>query len=216
MGRILLPLSSICGIWIVAAKSYKLNGWVVHILESRLVEGGGTMASKYLDGSTKSAIRKWIKRVKRKDYKKGRTAGLRAEKKLKLSYKVLGIGNYRIVYEMDDGYVLKVATCKQGIVSNQIEKHIYKNSPQSVRYHLVKVKKGGKGWIIVEKAEKLPRETRYISKVAELKQKFEDVGIIADDIYEGRPNWGNLGIKAKEIVVVDYGKFKFHREKDAQ
>ncbi|MDQ1914279.1 hypothetical protein RAC89_28270 [Paenibacillus sp. GD4] len=170
------------------------------------------MSSKIIDRETKSMVRKWIKKMKKKNYPKGKKTGKRAEKKLKLPYKTLGIGNYRIVYDMDNGYVLKVATTKQGIKSNQIEKKIYKKSPRSLQKHLAKVKKSGFGWVIMKKAEEISEKKRYIKKITRLKKKFGKAGIIARDILRNKPIWHNIGKLKRKIVLIDYGKFKITKD----
>ncbi|OLO28585.1 hypothetical protein BTR23_17790 [Alkalihalophilus pseudofirmus] len=48
-----------------------------------------------------------------------------AKKVLKLRYKMIGFGYHRIVYDLENGFVLKVAISIAGIYNNKTENQIY-------------------------------------------------------------------------------------------
>jgi len=134
----------------------------------------------------------------------------KAESILKLNYKRIGHGRSRIVYDLNDKYVLKIALSEKGLKGNETEFEIYKNCPSKLRKHLCPVKEFGYGWIIMKKTLlKVPREEIYNEKLSQLRNRFLKAGIIPHDTVRG-----NIRLSKKdEIIIVDYGNFELKQGK---
>jgi tRNA A-37 threonylcarbamoyl transferase component Bud32 len=120
--------------------------------------------------------------------------------------KVIGSGRRRIVYDLGNGFVLKVATSKYGIIVNKREGKMYESVPSRIRIYLAQIKKFGKGWIIMKKyVQQVPKSQSYKRKVLNMKSTLRKNGIIPDDVSRR-----NIRLKPNgQIVVIDYGNFKF-------
>jgi len=129
----------------------------------------------------------------------------KAKSILKLEYKMIGYGEHRIVYDLNNKYVLKIAITKWGLKSNKAEFEIYKNCPPELREHLCPAKELGYGWIIMKKISlKVPENEIYDEKLSQLKNRFLKAGIIAKDI-----NRYNMRLSEEDkIIIIDYGNFK--------
>ncbi|MCI0764700.1 hypothetical protein [Bacillus sp. TL12] len=153
----------------------------------------------------------WLSQMK---HYRGRDKKQKAEKAqniLKLKYKMIGYGENRIVYDLNNKYVLKIAITRWGLRSNKTEFEIYKNCPPELREHLCPVKKFGFGWIIMKKFSlKVPENEIYNEKLSQLKNRFLKTGIIPEDIYwYNEPNMNNMMLSEKDkIIIIDYGDFK--------
>ncbi|MBP1157336.1 MULTISPECIES: hypothetical protein [unclassified Paenibacillus] len=129
--------------------------------------------------------------------------------------RVIGIGARRIVYDLGNGNVKKVAKSKYGIKSNKREVITYRSSSPSVRKHLANIIdfENGYKWIIMTRFNRdLPKSKEYRKKLYGLRAKFRKNGIIPYEILtrQGRPNYQNVRLKQDgEIVVIDYGNFRF-------
>lgn len=163
-------------------------------------------------------IEKWIKKVEDMDHSRKNSSGKHASQKLKLSYKVIGEGKSRIVFDLENGSVLKIAFSVRGIKDIQSEVTLYESSPSTVKNHLAEVIDYGHGWCIMKKIENVAsnskeyRDLVYRNLVYKLRDEFLREGIIPDDLTNRRndePRWKNFGIdKQGQIVVIDYGNFK--------
>jgi len=120
-----------------------------------------------------------------------------------LTYPKLGNGRHRIVFDFNNGYVLKVALTKKGIQCNETEFKIYNHCQADLRKHLCQVKEVGHGWIVMKKIDiEVPVEISS-EELIPLKNKFRDARIKPRDM-------GNSNIrlsKKGKITVVDYGNF---------
>jgi hypothetical protein len=122
----------------------------------------------------------------------------------------LGHGVFRIVYDLGNGYVLKVAIRKSGISCNNKEFNIYKNSPQHLQKRLCPVKEYGHGWIIMKKMTRKVSmaERSHRRQISELAREFLAYGIEPRDLKKD-----NLASSSKgDIVIVDYGHFIIRKE----
>jgi hypothetical protein len=79
-----------------------------------------------------------------KDKSKSERAS-RAKTILQLKHEMIGNGRNRIVYDLNNRYVLKIAITKWGIQNNKTEFKIYKHCPVGLREHLCLVKEAGHG-----------------------------------------------------------------------
>ncbi|MGD8190665.1 hypothetical protein ACQCN2_11865 [Brevibacillus ginsengisoli] len=132
--------------------------------------------------------------------------------------KAIGRGAFRIVYDLGDGYVLKVARSKRGIKVNAREVTIYHSSPSPVRKHLAEIieYENEYRWLKMKKyTQKFPKDREFKQKLYELGVAFKENGIIPLDIskFKSNPISRNLRIDENgEIVVIDYGNFKVRQK----
>jgi hypothetical protein len=132
--------------------------------------------------------------------------------------KYIGSGGTRIVYDLGNGYVLKIAKSKNGINCNRIEVNIYNSSLEPIKKYLAKITDFHKEyhWIVMKKYDrKFPISSIYKLKLMKLVKKFRANGIIPSkgisQYYE--PYSPNLRLKwSGQIVIIDYGGFKYARK----
>jgi hypothetical protein len=131
------------------------------------------------------------------------------------SSKVIGSGRTRVVYDLGNGYVLKVAKNKAGVSSNKNEFLLFHSKEFApIRQHLAEIKQYGSHGLVMKKYTQPFRMTKkYIQKFIELRSKFKKNGIIPCDIWSRThkgPSLTNLRLNhLGEIIVIDYGAFKF-------
>ncbi|WP_123039677.1 hypothetical protein [Cohnella candidum] len=130
--------------------------------------------------------------------------------------KVIGRGGTRIAYDLDDGYVLKVARSTKGIKCNMMEVRLSQYKP--IRGYLAEIIDHDRKyrWIKMKKyVRKFPVHSQlYRSKLKEIIDIFFKHGVVPSKgvgDYK-KPFAPNLRLKNnKEIVVIDYGGFKDER-----
>jgi hypothetical protein len=138
-------------------------------------------------------------------------------KKMIKGKKHIGLGARRVVYDLGNGYVLKVAKSKYGIKNNKKEVMMYKSSPLVIKKHLGHIQKHGDGyrWLVMKKYHLNFRKTvESMRKLWVMKHKFIKNGIIPYEVSRrrGGPNFQNLRLKSNgEIIVIDYGNFEYQR-----
>ncbi|MDN3365439.1 hypothetical protein QU577_27120 [Priestia megaterium] len=159
--------------------------------------------SVFLSNWDIQSINLWLSKMHHyKDTSKSQRAN-ESDVILQLTYRKIGNGRHRIVFDLNNGYVLKVALTKKGIQCNETEFKIYNHCRADLRKHLCRVKEVGHGWIVMKKMEnEVPVEISN-KELIPLKNKFSDVGIKPRDM-------GNSNIrlsKKGKITVVDYGNF---------
>ncbi|MDP1420198.1 hypothetical protein Q8G35_17825 [Peribacillus simplex] len=151
------------------------------------------------------AIESWISQMGTFQFYK--TAGQKmstARKTLKFKYKIIGHGFNRVVYDLNNGYILKVAFSEVGLISNANEAYIYNNCNEKAKKYFCPVKEHGTGWIIMKKVDtKVPFAIKEYTKLIKLELKFLRYGIIPIDL-----RLDNVGYNENdEMVVIDYGLF---------
>lgn len=173
------------------------------------------MLEERLEKKEVGAIKNWIKRVNKKSYKPCEKRYSYALEKLSLSLEVVGYGKHRVVYDLNNGFVLKVAITLKGIRNNRNEAKLYERTKSHLKKHLAKVIESGRGWIIMEKVDGVVEDTlenRY--RVSLLQAAFRNERILPDDIF----NKDKISLKTKnlrmskdgQIVVIDYGNFEMY------
>jgi hypothetical protein len=131
--------------------------------------------------------------------------------------KIIGEGARRIVYDLGDGYVLKVAKSKYGIKSNKREVITFNSSSARVKKLLGEITyyENKYHWVTMKKyTRKIPHLKKYKRKLYRLRRKFRKYGIYPYEVVSrnGKPNYQNLRLKKDgRIVVIDYGNFRFRR-----
>jgi len=129
--------------------------------------------------------------------------------------RIIGIGSRRVVYNQNNGYVLKKARSKSGVRSNFREVKIFKFAPAKVKKHLGYIHKygGGFGWLVMKRYPLQFKKTRKnMRKLFALKAKFRRCGLVPYEVTtnRGRPNFNNIRQKTNGvIVIIDYGNFRF-------
>ncbi|WP_216828332.1 hypothetical protein [Alkalihalobacterium elongatum] len=159
-----------------------------------------------INKNIRNSINLWLSKMKYYQNLNFLQRGNIAKKILKLQYKIIGHGYHRIVYDLENGSVLKVATSINGINSNITEHHIYTQSPPHLLKYLSPVKAFGYGWLVMEKnTEKIQDDNgTYKNKLTVLRESFIREGIIPKDLKRG-----NLALSYEgEIIVIDYGNFQ--------
>lgn len=122
---------------------------------------------------------------------------------------VIGSGEWRIVYDLGNGYVLKVGKSKGGFESNQNEVKLYKSCPRPIRKHLGKIIDYGSTWLIMKKYEReVPKSEKYVHKLRNLESMFKKFGVIPTDTKRDNLRLG----RNKEIIMIDYCGFIFHKK----
>ena len=131
--------------------------------------------------------------------------------------KVLGAGKRRVVYDVGNGKVLKVAKDKKGLKININEYKIYKSCPSSLKKHLAEITDHGKGWLeMVKYKREFPKSKKYKKMLFKLISKFKKEGIKPSDLHHhhNKPKRANLRLRKKgKIVVIDYGNFEIKKRK---
>ncbi len=120
-----------------------------------------------------------------------------------------------MVYDLGDGYVLKIAKSKKGILCNKMEVNMYKSSLKPIKKYLAKIIDYDTAyrWVTMKKYDrKFPNSPMYRRKLMRLVKKFGDNGIIPSKGvgHYDKPYAPNLRLKRnKQIVIIDYGGFKY-------
>jgi hypothetical protein len=129
-------------------------------------------------------------------------------------FRLIGKGRKRIVYDLRNGYVLKVARSKAGRRSNKTEYRLYYSSRiGSLRKHLAEVALYGKDWIMMKKYTRpFVLTSENYRKYLRLVRKFKERGILPRDMYSMThrgPSRTNLRLsRSGRIIVIDYGNFR--------
>ncbi|WP_079526045.1 hypothetical protein [Halobacillus hunanensis] len=151
------------------------------------------------------SIEHWLSIMEKYGHYNDERIARKAKKKMGLSYDVLGYGTFRIVFDLNNGYVLKVVTRRMGFLSNELEVNLFRDCPNHLRNYLCPVKEFGHGWIIMRKmTRKVSMEERdHRKKLVKLEDAF-----LKEGIHPGDLNEENLALSHKgDLVVIDYGHF---------
>lgn len=161
---------------------------------------------KRVSGDVRRSISRWIAKLERYNWlgqydrltPNHRAKIARAE--LRLPYRSLGHGFYRLVYDLGNGYVLKVAISSSGMRCNELEYRLYASCTKHIKQHLCPVAGFGHGWIIMKKM-KVAGTGKHL-KLKVLSKKFRKAGILPYDMKRA-----NSAMYEGRIVVIDYGNF---------
>lgn len=133
-------------------------------------------------------------------------------KKMIKGKKVIGVGKWRVVYDLGNRRVIKVAKSKTGRSSNKKEVIVYKSAPSRIKKHLGTITKYGYGYhiLVMKKYKRMfPRSKKYKRKLFALRRTFMRKGIIPHDL-----NSHNIRLKKNGLIVfIDYGNFEKRRKK---
>lgn len=127
------------------------------------------------------------------------------------TFKYLGKGSGRVVYDMGNGYAVKAARNQKGIAQNKAEYKIAKNDNSGLFAHILIVSEDFK-YLVMDKADKVNsmafvwtyfgvRNNKQFYRLKELHEACSRNGVLPWDL--GRSaNWGLINGKP---VVIDYG-----------
>ena len=160
--------------------------------------------SSFLSSKEIGSIDAWISEMKKYPLLIPTKKRKLAQRTLELPYKLIGNGLNRIVYDLDNGYVLKIAFSEIGLISNGQEFSLYHSAHPDIKQYLCPVKEKGQGWIVMKKMErKAPINLENLQKLSTLTMKFLLRGIIPVDL-----RLANIALSHdNEMVVIDYGLF---------
>lgn len=142
-------------------------------------------------------------------------------KNRKRSY--LGSGLSRVVYDLRNGYVLKIAKAnKTGVASNRTEVILYQSALKEVKKYLAKISDydAKYRWLVMKKYNRpFPNTPEYRRKLKKLVETLRRHGIYPSKrmLRNGQPPPVNMRFKHlrlkrnKQIVVIDYGGFQVKR-----
>ncbi len=158
------------------------------------------MKRRELSGSDRKAIRAWLAAL---------SEGTNDGRGPYLDYPRIGEGKHRIVYDLGDGRVLKVASAPKGIECNAQEAALYREAPPALRKHLCPVLDDGRGWLVMKKMTKrFPRDRKYERRLRRVLELGETYGLRISDIYSrrtGKPRRNNIRITSSgRVVLIDY------------
>lgn len=163
--------------------------------------------AKYLERKDLKSIRRWIRQLEDGNVQsENESAVLKA---LQLPYESIGAGKHRIVFDLENGYVLKVAREVKGIICNNKEADLYHRAPSSLKKHLCKIVDSGHGWVVMKKLNRpVPNKNKYKKQASVILERFAANGIRISDVVSrssGNPKKANLRLnKEKELVIIDY------------
>jgi hypothetical protein len=134
-------------------------------------------------------------------------------------YKRIGIGSGRVVYDLGNGFVVKVARNKKGIAQNEAEYKISTVAETDLLAKILDISEKSQ-YLIMEKAEKVNhishvwkyfnvRSNRGLFQVKELRDICIKCDLLPWD-FGRRVNWGKINDKP---VVIDYGFTKYVKKK---
>ena len=126
-------------------------------------------------------------------------------------YRLIGSGSGRNVFDLENGYVVKVAKNRRGFAQNKAEHQIALNNDSTVFAKILQVSEDFE-LLIMEKADKVEsisevwryfhvKSNSELYHLEELKHISAKYDLILKDL--GRPvNWGKIN---ERPVIIDYG-----------
>jgi hypothetical protein len=133
--------------------------------------------------------------------------------------KRIGAGGTRVVYDLGDGTVLKIARSAEGIRCNRMEVMLYRRSSMRIKKYLARVIRydAAYRWIVMKKyVRKFPAASpAYRRKLRKAVAAFLRHGIIPSKgvARYDKPHTPNLRLRRnRQIVVIDYGGFHLARD----
>lgn len=127
------------------------------------------------------------------------------------SYRLLGSGSGRLVFDLKNGYVVKMAKNRRGFAQNKAESQIASMNPSNIFAKIIAVSEDFI-YLIMEKAERVSsiayvwryfnvksnHELFRLSEFSELKSKYN---LLLPDLCR-QNSWGSIDGRP---IIVDYG-----------
>lgn len=129
----------------------------------------------------------------------------------KRNYQYIGSGSGRVVYDLGNGYVVKVAKNNKGIAQNKAESHISSSDHSNLFAKTIKVSEDFR-LLIMEKAVRIRDfsevrkyynviRNRELFQLEEIKSVILNHSLLQNDLYR-TSSWGMLN---QRPVIIDYG-----------
>lgn len=126
-------------------------------------------------------------------------------------YRRIGSGSGRIVYDLENGYVVKVAKNKKGFAQNEVEHHISLTDPSNIFAKVIEVSDDFH-FLIMEKAVQIRdfyevrryfnvKSNRELFQLKEIRSVFTNHNLLMGDLYR-TSSWGMIDNRP---VIIDYG-----------
>lgn len=162
-------------------------------------------SSQYLSNDDLKSIHQWIPKMIKYRSQSEQKKAIRARKMLKLDYEVIGSGKTRIVYDLRNGFVAKVAISKRGLKSNKRESDIYLHCSRRMRRFLCPIVEYGHGWVIMKKQKRgvILTEQDDIT-LMNMKKRFLKEKVVARSLRSK-----NFARSKHRLIFIDYGSFRF-------
>lgn len=127
------------------------------------------------------------------------------------NYHYIGSGSGRKVFDLGNGYVVKVAKNNRGIAQNEAENHISSSDQSELFAKTIKVSDDFR-MLIMEKADRIRdfsevrkyfnvKTNRELFRLEEIKSVFPNHNLLLNDLYR-IANWGMINNRP---VIIDYG-----------
>ncbi|WP_409294175.1 hypothetical protein V1498_13165 [Peribacillus sp. SCS-26] len=160
--------------------------------------------SRFLSPEEIHSIDLWLETMYKHAWSTSLSKAEAAKEILNLPYRELGKGQNRMVFDMENGFVLKIPLSALGVVCNRREFYLFKSSCPEIKEYLCPVAEWGEGWVVMEKADcSRQHHTSSLRQLLSMQSKFLKHKILPIDL---RP--GNAGInKQGKVVIFDYGLF---------
>ncbi|MGE6261015.1 hypothetical protein ACQKCU_24575 [Heyndrickxia sporothermodurans] len=160
--------------------------------------------SSFLSSKEIGSIDAWIFEMKKYPLLIPSVKKKLAQRTLEFKHKIIGNGLNRMVYDLGNGYVLKIALSEIGLISNAQEFCLYHCSHPDIRQYLCPVMEKGHGWIVMKKMDrKVSMNLVNLQKLSDLTMKFLLRGIVPVDL-----RLANIALTHdNEMIVIDYGLF---------
>jgi len=135
------------------------------------------------------------------------------------AYKSIGSGSGRRVFDLDNGYVVKVAKNKKGLAQNEAEYQISSTSTSALFAKILQVSEDYR-MLIMQKAETIKHisevweyfdveSNKELYNVGEIRYISSEYNLLMADLY--RPvNWGRINSRP---VIIDFGFTRRVRKK---
>ena len=129
----------------------------------------------------------------------------------KRNYRYIGSGSGRRVFDLGNGYVVKVAKNHRGIAQNEVEHHISLSDQSNIFAKTIKVSADFR-MLIMEKAVRIRdfsevwkyynvNNNRELFELEVIKSVFTNHNLLLNDLYR-TANWGMINSRP---VIIDYG-----------
>lgn len=126
-------------------------------------------------------------------------------------YRIIGLGSGRIVYDLDNGYVVKTARNRRGFAQNKAECRIASTDKTHIFARIAAVSDDCK-YLIMEKADMINsltevwgyyhvRNNRELFRLEKFREALRNNNLLLPDLSR-RNSWGKVRGKP---VIIDYG-----------
>lgn len=135
------------------------------------------------------------------------------------NYQYIGSGSGRRVFDLGNGYVVKVAKNNKGIAQNEAEYHISSSDQSNIFAKTIQVSEDFR-MLIMEKADRIRdfsevrkyfnvKSNRELFQLEKIRSVLPNYDLLLNDLYR-TANWGMINNRP---VIIDYGFTQIVRRK---